>query len=93
MILIAQYEAISRAWRETVVTKNPFWKSWFRGNFDPFVNNANLEQCRTSKGTEISIVYQEKWFNAYIDFMARWLTLVKIIQILVTTVLRQAIDI
>ena len=33
---------ITRAWRESVVTKNLFWKPWFRGNFDPFVNNANL---------------------------------------------------
>ena len=33
---------ISRAWRETVVNENLFLKPWFRGNFDPFVNNANL---------------------------------------------------
>ena len=31
-----------RAWRETVVTSNLFWKPCFRGNFDPFVNNGNL---------------------------------------------------
>ena len=34
---------ISRAWRETVVTKNLFWKPWLSGNFDPFVHNATLD--------------------------------------------------
>ena len=43
---------ISRAWHETVVTKDLIRKPWFRGNFDPFVNNANLGALlRTSNGT------------------------------------------
>ena len=33
---------ISRVDRKTVVTQNIFLKPVFRGNFDPFVNNANL---------------------------------------------------
>ena len=48
---------------------------------------------RTSNGTYISIVYQEKWVNAYKDYMARSLTLVKKIPTLDTTVSRQALEI
>ena len=35
-------ENISRVERNTVITQNIFLKPLFMGNFDPFVNNANL---------------------------------------------------
>ena len=59
-----------------VVTKTLFWKPWFRGIVDPFVNNANVGAIAQNE-----LVYQEKWFNAHKDFMTRGLTLVKKYQI------------
>ena len=42
----------SRVERKTVVTQTYFLKPLFRGNFDPFVNNANLGAiANTSNGT------------------------------------------
>ena len=42
---------MSRVERKTMVT-NVFLKPLFRGNLDPFVNNANLGAiARTSNGT------------------------------------------
>ena len=43
---------ISRVERKTMVTQNIFLKPLFRGNLDPFVNNANLGSiAHTSNGT------------------------------------------
>ena len=43
---------ISRVERQTVITQIYFLKPLFRGNFDPFVNNANLGAiAHTSNGT------------------------------------------
>ena len=43
---------ISRVERKTIVTQNMFLKPLFRGNLDPFVNNANLGAiAHTSSGT------------------------------------------
>ena len=43
---------ISRVEQKTVVTQNIFLKPLFRGNFDPFVNNANLDAiAHMSNGT------------------------------------------
>ena len=42
----------SRVERKTKVTENIFLKPLFRGNLDPFVNNANLGAiAHTSNGT------------------------------------------
>ena len=43
---------ISRVERKTMVTQTYFLKPLFRGNLDPFVNNANLGAiAHTSNGT------------------------------------------
>ena len=57
----------SRAWRETVRTiKNLFWKPWFRGNFDPFVNNANLGAIAQNEQWHLHFhCLPRKLFNAY----------------------------
>ena len=62
-----------------VVTKNLFWKLWFRGNFDPFVSNANVGAIAQNEQWHLNFhcLSRKKDFNAYKDFMARWLTLVK----------------
>ena len=42
----------SRVERKTMVTQTYFLKALFRGNLDPFVNNANLGAiAHTSNGT------------------------------------------
>ena len=66
---------ISRVERNTVVTLTYFWKPLFRGNFDPFVNNANLGAiAHMSNGTEFSIVYRKKCYSLYNAFMVRRLS-------------------
>ena len=60
------YTHTSRAWRETVVTKNLFLKPWFRGNFDPFVNNANLGAFAQNEQWHLNFhCLPNKGFNAY----------------------------
>ena len=45
-------ENISMVERKTMVTQTYFLKPLFRGNLDPFVNNANLGAiAHTSNGT------------------------------------------
>ena len=45
-------KTISRVERKTMVTRTYFLKPLFRGNLDPFVNNANLGAiAHTSNGT------------------------------------------
>ena len=74
-----QIHVTHRAWRETVVTKNLFWKPWFRCKFDPFCKQGKF-RCHCS---ERAMAPQLPWFtkknefNACKDFMARRLTLVK----------------
>ena len=47
-----EYDSISRVERKTMVTQTYFLKPLFRGNLDPFVNNANLGAiAHTSNGT------------------------------------------
>ena len=63
---------MSRAWCEMVVTKNLFLKPWFRGNVDPFVNNANLGVIAQNEQWHLNFhCLPRKWYNAYKDFMAR----------------------
>ena len=69
----------SRAWCELVVTKNLFWKPLFRGNFDPFVNNANLGAIAHSEqemGPKFPLFTKKNDLTLIKDFMARGLTLV-----------------
>ena len=55
-----------------------FLKPLFRGNLDPFVNNANLgATAHTSNGTSIFIVYRKKCCNLHNAFMVRRLGLGK----------------
>ena len=74
-----------------VVTKDLFWKPWFRVNFDPFVNNANLSAIAQNEPLPKFPLFTKNYLTQYKDFMARWL--IKKILTLVTTVLRQALDV
>ena len=59
-------------WVQDCSNSNIFLKPMFRGNFDPFVNNANLGAiAHTSNGTKISIVYRKKCCNLHNPFMVR----------------------
>ena len=69
---------ISRVERKTSSNSNMFLKRLFRGNFDPFVNNANLGAiAHMSNGTLISIVYRKKFCNLHNAIMVRRLSIGK----------------
>ena len=52
LLPFASFVRISRVERKTMVTQTYFWNPLFRGNLDPFVNNANLGAiAHTSNGT------------------------------------------
>ena len=65
-------------WAQDYSNSNIFLKPLFRGNLNPFVNNANLGAiAHTSNGTKIFIVYRKKCCNLHNAFMVRRLGLGK----------------
>ena len=66
------------SWAQDCSYSKIFLKPFFRGNFDSFVNNANLgATTHTSNGTQISIVYRKKCCNLRKAFKARRLRIGK----------------
>ena len=61
-------------WAQDCGNSNIFLKPLFRGNLDPFVNNANLGAIARIK---IFIVYRKKCCNLHNTFMVRRLGLGK----------------
>ena len=51
-LAVGQYNKTYEGWAQDCSNSNIFLKPLFRGNFDPFVNNANLSAiAHTSNGT------------------------------------------
>ena len=65
-------------WAQDCSNSNIFLKPLFRGNFDPFITNANLGAiAHTSNGTKLSTVYRKKCCNLHNAFMVRRLNIGK----------------
>ena len=73
-----QKKTYIEGWAQDYSNSNIFLKPLFRGNLDPFVNNANLGAiAHTSNDTLIFIVYRKKCCNLHNAFMVRRLGLGK----------------
>ena len=76
--IVCCYNLHIEGWAQDYGNSNIFLKPLFRGNLDPFVNNANLGAiAHTSNGTLIFIVYRKKCCNLHNTFMVRRLGLGK----------------